>query len=260
MGSFASGDVSPPTCPGLGGPAAYGSYAVVKRFTKLDQALCLQGMHVLDLGCGNGCYTVELSRRARWVCGLDIQLPNLRAFRAKMPLDQGPAESLPFAAESFDAVTMIEVLEHTASDTAVLRECCRVLKTGGFLVLFIPNKLYPFESHPCHVGRFPIGPNIPFVSWLPTFLHRRISSARIYTRRRISRIASLCGFEVSHVGYIFPPLDSFPLPFKNAYRQLAWRLEETPLRVFGVSILLVLQKNQQTGTKPNTPPSATTRC
>jgi len=242
MGSFASGDGSPPTCPGLGGPAAYGSYAVVKRFTKLDQALCLQGMRVLDLGCGNGCYTVELSRRARWVCGLDIQLTNLRAFQAKMPLVQGAAESLPFAAESFDAVTIIEVLEHTASDTAVLHECFRVLRAGGVLVLFVPNKLYPFESHPCRLGRFAIGPNIPFVSWLPSFAHRRISSARIYTLRNITRLASSCGFGVSRIGYIFPPLDSFPLPFKDAYRRLAWRLEESPLRVFGVSIFLVLRK------------------
>jgi len=45
---------------------------------------------------------------------------------------------------------MIEVLEHTASDLGVLRERFRVLSKGGHLVLFVPNQLYPFESHPCY--------------------------------------------------------------------------------------------------------------
>jgi SAM-dependent methyltransferase len=151
-------------------------------------------------------------------------------------------ESLPFKSRSFDCITMIEVLEHTHSDTVVLDECRRVLRGGGTLVLFIPNKLYPFESHPSHIGGLALGTNVPFVSWLPGFLHRRISSARIYSRHGITRMARAAGFEVSKVGYIFPPLDFFPLPLKYTYRRLARRLEETPLRNFGVSIFLVLTK------------------
>jgi SAM-dependent methyltransferase len=137
---------------------------------------------------------------------------------------------------------MIEVLEHVHSDARVLDECGRVLRVGGKLVLFVPNKLYPFESHPSHIGGLMLGTNVPFVSWLPGFLHRRISTARIYSRHRIIRMARAAGFEVSKVGYIFPPLDSFPLPLKYTYRRLARRLEDTPLRSFGVSIFLVLTK------------------
>jgi len=55
-------------------------------------------------------------------------------------------------------------------------------------------------------------------------------------------MARAAGFEVCKVGYIFPPLDSFPLPLKETYRRLARRLEDTPLRNFGVSIFLVLTK------------------
>ena len=110
------------------------------------------------------------------------------------------------------------------------------------MVLFVPNKLYPFESHPSHLGALTLGTNVPFVSWLPDFLHSRISSAKIYSRRRIIGMARAAGFEVCKVGYIFPPLDSFPLPLKDTYRRLARRLEDTPLRNFGVSIFLVLAK------------------
>jgi ubiquinone/menaquinone biosynthesis C-methylase UbiE len=226
----------------FGRPAEYGSYGVTKRLEKIDQALSLEGMRLLDLGCGNGSYTVELSQRAAWTCGLDLQFNLLRSVPGSIPRVQGAGESLPFEDRSFDCITMIEVLEHTHSDTGVLDECRRVLRSGGKLILFVPNKLYPFESHPSQLGRLTLGTNVPFVSWLPGFLHARISTAKIYSRRRIIRMARAAGFEVSKFGYIFPPLDYFPLPLKHTYRRVARRLEDTPLRNFGISIFLVLTK------------------
>jgi len=226
----------------LGGPASYGSYAVSKRMGKIDKTLDLRGLRVLDLGCGNGCYTEELARRAEFVCGIDLHMPHLQVFQEAIPRVQGRGEQLPFASDSFDAVTMIEVLEHTENDAKVLTECFRVLKPGGLLILFVPNKLYPFESHPCHVGGLEIGPNIPLVSWLPEFLHRRLCHARIYARRKLFAMARGIGFQIQKSGFIFPPLDSFPLPFKDTYRRIAARLERSPLGNFGVSIYAVLAK------------------
>src|SRR3989442_13165641 len=81
----------------LGGPASYGSYAVSKRMGKIDKTLDLRGMRVLDLGCGNGCYPAELARRAESVCGIDIQMPHLQAFREAIPRVQGTEPNLRFA-------------------------------------------------------------------------------------------------------------------------------------------------------------------
>src|SRR5437660_4881431 len=226
----------------LGGPVSYGSYAVSKRMGKMDQSLNFNGKRVLDLGCGNGCYTEEIARRADYVCGIDLHTPPLQAFREAIPRVQGSGEDLPFASESFDVVTMIEVLEHTHCDTKVLAECFRVLKPGGLLVLFVPNKFYPFESHPCRLGTFSLGRNVPLVSWLPESFRRHICYARIYTRRGLFAIARKVGFQIQESGFIFPPLDSFPLPFKNTYRRIAARLEDTPLGNFGVSIYALLAK------------------
>src|SRR3989440_10675454 len=180
----------------LGGPASYGSCAVSKRMGKIDKTLDLRGMRVLDLGCGNGSYTEELARRAESVYGIDLHMPHLQAFREAIPRVQGSGEHLPFAAESFDAVTMIEVLEHTDSDTKVLAECFRVLKPGGLLVLFVPNKFYLFESHPCRLGNFSLGRNVPLVSWLPELLRQHICCARIYTRRRLFAMAREVRFQI----------------------------------------------------------------
>ena len=226
----------------LGGPVSYGSYAVSKRMGKMDQILNFNGKRVLDLGCGNGCYTEEIARRADYVCGIDLHMPHLQAFREAIPRVQGSGEDLPFASESFDVVTMIEVLEHTDCDTKVLAECFRVLKPGGLLALFVPNKFYPFESHPCRLGTFSLGRNVPLVSWLPESFRRHICYARIYTRRGLFAIARKVGFQIQESGFIFPPLDSFPLPFKNTYRRIVARLESTPLGNLGVSIYAVLAK------------------
>jgi N-acetylglucosaminyldiphosphoundecaprenol N-acetyl-beta-D-mannosaminyltransferase len=228
-----------------GGPASYGSYAVTKRIATIDAMLDLKGKCVLDLGCGNGCYTAELARRGASVFGADILMSNLKAFRTQIPRVQAAGENLPFAAESFDVVTMIEVLEHTHCDGKVLEECFRVLKPGGSLVLFVPNKLYPFESHPCHVGNLSIGPNIPLLSWCPEFVRKRVCHARIYTRRKLFAMAKSAGLQVHNAGYIFPPLDSLRLPFKESYRKVAGWLEQSPLAVFGVSIYAVFQKPQR---------------
>jgi len=226
----------------LGGPASYGSYAVNKRMEKIDETLNLKGMRVLDLGCGNGSYTAELARRAEYVCGIDLHMPHLQAFREDILRVQGTGEHLPFASESFDAVTMIEVLEHANNDTKVLAECFRILKPGGLLVLFVPNKFYPLESHPCRLGNFSLGRNVPLVSWLPESLRRHICFARIYTRRVLFAMARKTGFQIQRSGFIFPPLDSLALPFKHTYRRIASHLEDSPLGRLGVSIYSVLAK------------------
>jgi N-acetylglucosaminyldiphosphoundecaprenol N-acetyl-beta-D-mannosaminyltransferase len=234
-----------PTTVALGGPASYGSYAVTKRLATIDATLDLRGKRVLDLGCGNGCYTAELARRAASVCAADVHMPYLRAFSTQIPRVQAAGENLPFAPGSFDVITMIEVLEHTHCDSRVLEECFRILKPGGLLTLFVPNKLYPFESHPCHIGGLRIGPNIPFVSWLPEFLHKRLCHARIYTRRKLFAMGKNAGLQVQNAGYIFPPLDSLRLPFKESYRRFARSLEHSPFAMFGVSIFAIFKKPER---------------
>src|SRR5438132_12379218 len=81
----------------LGGPVSYGSYAVSKRMGKMDQILNFNGKRVLDLGCGNGCYTEEIARRAEYVCGIALHMPHLQVFREAIPLCQRTCRSASFS-------------------------------------------------------------------------------------------------------------------------------------------------------------------
>jgi len=205
---------------------------------RIDETLELNGKRVLDTGC----FAAKLARRAAYVCRVDIQMPHSEVFRQSIPGVQGAEESLPFALENFEVVTMIEVLEYTDCGIALLKECCRILKPGGLVVHFAPNKLYPFESHLCPFGGFAIGLNIPMVPWFPEILREHHCQARIYSRKRLFSMAFGAGLQGLKCGYISPLLDSFPLPFKENYRRAARLLENSPLARFGVSIRAVFQK------------------
>ena len=51
----------------------------------------------------------------------------------------GDATRLPFEDETFDAVTMFDLIEHVPDDAGAIREGLRVLKAGGYLLLSTPN-------------------------------------------------------------------------------------------------------------------------
>jgi ubiquinone/menaquinone biosynthesis C-methylase UbiE len=51
---------------------------------------------------------------------------------------QASAGNLPFPDETFDLVTMLDVLEHIADEKTALAEVSRVLRPGGFLTIAVP--------------------------------------------------------------------------------------------------------------------------
>ena len=134
-------------------------------------APALESATVLVDGCGLGMYVRALQPYAARVVGLDIEWERVRNGRQAglRSLLAGAAERLPFHEGSFDLVLSHEVLEHVQDDRAAVREIIRVLRPGGRLVLFTPNRWYPFETHGIYWrGRYRFG-NIPFVNYLPRF-------------------------------------------------------------------------------------------
>jgi SAM-dependent methyltransferase len=98
-----------------------------------------QDLLILDAGCGTGLMLQEL-RPLGTAEGVDISDEALQ-FCRKRGLDNvrnADLLDLPFAAEHFDVVTALDVLEHLDDDTGALQEFRRVLKPGGRIFIFAP--------------------------------------------------------------------------------------------------------------------------
>ena len=87
-----------------------------------------RGARVLDLACGDGALLAELGTRAT---GIDLTLAELRVRAANARVACARAQALPFAPNSFDAVTCHLAFMLFDDIEAVVRELARVLVSGG---------------------------------------------------------------------------------------------------------------------------------
>jgi SAM-dependent methyltransferase len=97
---------------------------------------------VLEIGCSSGYLTHLFSNKSHAIVGVDMNRAALTKAHqrcARIPVACADAEHLPFADDSFDAIVMLEVIEHTNSDVAAITELRRVLKPGGVLILSTPH-------------------------------------------------------------------------------------------------------------------------
>ncbi len=107
------------------------------------------GMRVLDLGCGNGMHGIRVAGRAAMVVGVDRDLRHLQTGR-RLGAEHGVAaisfllgdveQPLPFGANRFDLVLLLDVIEHLEGRIELLREVHRVLRPEGTLLISAPNR------------------------------------------------------------------------------------------------------------------------
>jgi ubiquinone/menaquinone biosynthesis C-methylase UbiE len=118
----------------------------------------LRAPYVLDVATGTGRLPLALLRHAQFegpIVALDASRAMLDVAAHKLDgqagvlLMQGDALRLPFADGEFDVVTCLEALEFTTQPDAVVRELCRVLRPGGWLLItnrrtgrLMPGKTY----------------------------------------------------------------------------------------------------------------------
>ena len=95
----------------------------------------------LDVGGWDGSFAATwLGDRPPLDVGLDISpVRTAHSERAYRRVVAGDAQSLPFEAASFNGVLCNSVIEHIPDDIAVVRECGRVLRPGGVLLLTTPS-------------------------------------------------------------------------------------------------------------------------
>jgi SAM-dependent methyltransferase len=205
-----------------------------------------QGQVFVD-GCGVGSYLGRLARTARQAVGLDIELDRVREAQGQAPeVLCGAAEALPFETDSFDLVLSHEVIEHVQDDRQSIREIVRVLRPGGRLVLFCPNRGYPFETHGFYWrGRYHFG-NAPLINWLPRRLRDRLAPhVRVYTARDLARLFEGLPVRLVQKRVVFGAYDNLIARwprFGRLLRTVLQDLEATPLQFFGLSHFWVVEK------------------
>jgi SAM-dependent methyltransferase len=233
----------------LGHPSYVWRFGQDRRLNLIKQYAPLEDARVLDIGCGIGAYLEKFRASGAYAFGVDLDLERLARANNEKGLASvalAASEALPFGDDQFDAVLLHEVIEHVGDDRQTIREAHRVAHRGGVVIVFAPNRLYPFETHGAYFGRRYIFGNIPLIGYLPDILRRRLAPhVRAYRHREIRALfAGLNGEIVTHT-VIYPGYDKIArnrTALAHLLRAFTYTLEETPLRAFGLSHFLVWRK------------------
>jgi len=132
----------------------------------------LKSRQVIDVGAGDGTFLIDCARNEICASGIELNPEKVKAGLARaldlgisIDLIEGNAENIPYSESSFDFVNLSETIEHVRFPEKVVSETFRVLASGGYAYISVPNRFSWYDTH------F----HIPFVNWLP----RRWSDAYI---------------------------------------------------------------------------------
>jgi len=131
---------------------------------RLEAFVTVEGLRILDVGCGAGDLLValETEQSARFLAGIEpdtdwAQEAHRRVDRNSTAVYVAEGERLPFPDNTFDGVCSNQVIEHVRDPEAVLSEMLRVCVPGGWCYINGPNYLIPYETHY----------RVPLLPWLP---------------------------------------------------------------------------------------------
>lgn len=176
---------------------------------------------LLDLGCGGGEFTIELGERIGVVEAFGVELSQDAARRAE---EKGIGifrsdlnERFPIERDVFDVVVSIQVIEHLHNTDNFIKECYRVLRSGGYAIISTPNLAGFHNIVSLIFGCQPFTAQVSDELYVGNFLNPKKAKRchpecgrghlRIFTRRALKELLEYHGFKVEKivgVGY-FPP-------------------------------------------------------
>lgn len=98
-------------------------------------------LRIASIGCGPAegfAWLAPLTGSQGWIVGLDVDPLHARRLRSGLEHVIGRIEAVPLASRTFDAVLVMDVLEHLDDDTVGLREAARLVAPGGLLLVTVP--------------------------------------------------------------------------------------------------------------------------
>lgn len=208
----------------------------------------IQGM-VLEAGCGVGLYLEHLIPLGCEVIGMEYDFQRAVQSKIKAPHIVGAAgETLPFPDGTFDLILSNEVIEHVQDDKNTVQEMIRTLKPEGRLILFCPNRWYPYETHGIYwQGEYHFG-NKPLVNYLPRFWRDKLAPhVRVYSRGDLNKLFQDLPVNFILRTVIFGGYDNIINRYPKlgrVLRSLLFGIEKTPLKILGLSHYWVVEKQE----------------
>ncbi len=201
--------------------------------------LCGSGNDVLDVGCGEGYFASQVQQKGNRVVGIDA-LPRAACASAftkylRADLEYGLAEALPeVGVQKFDVVLLQDVVEHLRHPDQLLRDCRKVLKPHGQVVVSVPNVANLTVRLSLLCGRFEYGPR--------GILDR--THLRFFTRATARKLLRESGYDVvREMATVMPVELVFGLPASNVLMRALNRTLAVWTRLlpglFGYQVLLV---------------------
>jgi SAM-dependent methyltransferase len=204
---------------------------------------------VLENGCGVGMYVERMAPFGGRIIGLEYDYERAAEAGIRSPnILNAAGESLPLPSRTFDLILSHEVLEHVQDDNRAVREMIRVLRPGGRIALFVPNRGYPFETHGIYwKGQYKFG-NIPLINYLPRAWRNKLAPhVRVYSKRDLAKLFEGLPVEFIQRTVIFGAYDNIIVRFGvvgKILRGILQFLEKTPLKVLGLSHFWVVERIQ----------------
>ena len=170
----------------------------------LAQPRALDGLRLLDIGCGGGLLSEPMARLGAAVVGADaaernIPVAQLHARQQGLEIDyrHTTAEDLASAGERFDIVLNMEVVEHVADPLAYLSACQQLLRPGGLMITSTINR------NPKSFAMAILGAEY-VMRWLPRGTH---DWRKFITPEELDELLRQAGLNpVDRKGMVFNPL------------------------------------------------------
>jgi len=191
-------------------------------------------IRLLDVGCSSGAFLQVACRLGFIAEGVEPALQAAQsACNSGLKVHQGLLEDIKFSSHTFDIVTMFEVIEHIKDAYSLFKECYRIIKPGGLLMIGTANT----DSWTARVMKS---------RWEYFDISRHGGHISFFNPQSMRVLAERSGFKVesvkTHSVRFLEKEDSSPVIYRTT--KLITELMNFPSRVFGKGhdMLIFMQK------------------